>query len=170
MENKVKLTHKRWARVTAFVLFILLMPVILLSALDIAAASSWGWYDPEPVSFYDSSFCRVLADRDARYATYRYNDRATSNLLPQEPYKDARYSNFLYVLRDREGNVLEQNCDGESAVLVLKDMVPISMTDEQTGKVVPQYCTDAYVRAPIDSIHDDYWRAQMLFTLSYGLR
>lgn len=163
--NKVKLSHQTWARVLAFILFVLAVPAAALSAVNILIAESRDWYSAQPTSFYESSFCTNLARNNAHEAAYYEYDRMSSEYAMDDYGRrpiDARYSNFLYVAKLKDGTVLGQNTDGEAAVLVL-DSYSVGIYDDITIYVT------AYVRAPLEVRDEFYWNS-VAFDLLYGMR
>jgi signal transduction histidine kinase len=166
IKKKVPLTHKVWARVMAFVLFVLLVPTALLSAVTVSMAAEDNWYSPRQVGYYDSAICENLARQDA----YEVLRSAAGGWYDAE-YYDARYNNFLFVVYDEAGNAVAQNCDGQPAVYLedVQSSWAYDVYDEDGGAHAERLTIDCYVQHPL-VVQDRYYWGQQLFDALYAGR
>ena len=158
--KKTKLTHSRWARAVAFVLFVAAFALTCMCALGVILGVEEGWYEEdEDFSYYDSwYFCKKLVyNRLGILDDYlRYEYPGDMGYLEKD-------SNFLFRVSDRNGNTVSQNCDGEQAVLVTTSVYYInSGSNSEFGVPAGEYTIEAYLKYPISS-DDEFLAYRMKF-------
>lgn len=163
--SRTKLTHALWARIVAFFLLVILTLGVIGCAVTIVVAAEDNWYFKEP-DFYESWFCRESVYRE---------------LSTMEAYCDNGYfetyldeiegGNYLFVIRDEDGTVVEDTLGQASAKKVVSGYVVTCWHENpDTGKSEwSKIVIDVYLRTPLQPV-DMYYATQEFFTFLYGCR
>jgi signal transduction histidine kinase len=107
--------RRRGAKPVALALFIVMVVTAFFSAIGVFIAVGSEWYSAKEVPFYESMPCRYqISNLAGSIASSAYYGSKTG-------YENSEYTNFLYVVRDADGKIIAQNCDGELGIPVLSD-------------------------------------------------
>jgi signal transduction histidine kinase len=167
-----KLTGKLWAKALAFLLFCLLVPVAVGSALGRYYGDEENWYSGKEISFTDSQWCRSCAyDNLNRIVNTIDSEGVDDAITFLEEQPDLLAEGFSYVIHTEDGKSLADTTTDQATYITTTTME--DFPDEEDGEFGDTengilYTIDGYVTLPVGS--GEFHTAATIYNWVYGLK
>lgn len=168
-------------KIAAFFLLSVSLAFCVLGGLGISLLAEAGYYDADPPSFYDSTFCETVTEEYANevfntYMAFSQTDTDASSQFQMEQLKkkfSSENTNFFFILQNGSGNILFSNYDDRleygSNISYHMDYDSVSYSNHSNNLLLSSAVIHCFVRDPI-SANDDYAEALHLFNLLFSVR
>ena len=168
-------------KIAAFFLLSVSLAFCVLGGFGISLLAEAGYYDADPPSFYDSTFCETVTEEYANevfntYMAFSQTDTDASSQFQIGQLKkkfSSENTNFFFILQNGSGNILFSNYDDRleygSNISYHMDYDSVSYSNHSNNLLLSSAVIHCFVRDPI-SANDDYAEALHLFNLLFSVR